>query len=328
MFRTLRKLIYKTLCASVVALIPVSVWANQTYPSKPVRIIVPFTAGGPADILARLVGKELGDRWGQSFVIENQPGAGGNIGTANAATQKPDGYTLLLGFVGTHAINPSIYSKLKFDPEKDFVAVSPLSKVTIALLAHPNLGVSSVAELVAMAKAKPGQLTFSSPGTGTPHHLAGELLKHMTSTDMLHIPYKGAIPALTDLLGGRVSFMFSSVPPALSHIQQKSLTVLGVTSLERARIDQAWPTLAEEGLAGYDVENWYGIFAPAGTPSDIVQKINAAIGEVLNLPRIQEALAQQGAEVMQASPEEFQKYVAAERSKWLEVIKSANVEIN
>lgn len=298
-----------------------TVHAANTYPNKPVRLNVPFPAGGPADILARLIGKELAEHWGQPFVIENQPGAGGNIGTSAVASSAPDGYTLLLGFVGTHAINPSLYPTLPFDPIKDFEPVALVSNVTIALVAHPELKVASVSDLVALARQKPGELTFASPGNGTPHHLAGEMFKNMTGTDILHVPYKGAVPALTDLIGGRTSIMFSSVPPALSHIREGKLVALGVTSRERAAIDPSWPTLDESGLPGYEVENWYGVFAPAGTPDAIIQKLNKAINAVMQTPAIQQALELQGAQAVQSTPESFARYVASENIKWAELVK-------
>ncbi len=298
------------------------------YPTKPIRFIVPFPAGGPADILARLIGKEMSEQFKQSVVVENQPGAGGNIGTARVATAPPDGYTLLLGFVGTHAINTTLYKNLSFDPIKDFTAVAPVSTVTIALVAHPGLEVKTVGELISKAKQAPGILSFASPGSGTPHHLAGEMFKQMAGVDILHVPYKGAVPALTDLIGGRTSMMFTSVPPALAHIKEGKLKPLGVTSRTRASIDPSLPTMIESGLPGFEVENWYGVFAPAGTDPAIVTTLNKEITRIMGEPAVEAALRLQGAQAMRATALEFAAYVKAENVKWAEIIQTSGATVD
>lgn len=298
------------------------------YPTKPIRFIVPFPAGGPADILARLIGKEMSQQFSQSVVVENQPGAGGNIGTAKVATAAPDGYTLLLGFVGTHAINTTLYKNLSFDPIKDFTAVAPVSSVTIALVAHPTMEVNTVGELIAKAKKAPGTLSFASPGSGTPHHLAGEMFKKMAGLDILHVPYKGAVPALTDLIGGRTSMMFTSVPPALAHIKDGKLKALAVTSSTRASIDPSLPTMIESGLPGFEVENWYGVFAPAGTDPAIVTTLNKEINRIMAEPTIEAALQLQGAQAMRSTAPEFEAYIRAENVKWAEIIRASGATVD
>ena len=298
------------------------------YPTKPIRFIVPFPAGGPADILARLIGKEMSEQFKQSVVVENQPGAGGNIGTAKVATAAPDGYTLLLGFVGTHAINTTLYKNLSFDPIKDFTAVAPISTVTIALVAHPGLEVKTVGELISKAKKAPGELSFASPGSGTPHHLAGEMFKKMAGVDILHVPYKGAVPALTDLIGGRTSMMFTSVPPALAHIKEGKLKALGVTSSARASIDPSLPTMIESGMPGFVVENWYGVFVPAGTDPAIVATLNKEITRIMAEPAVEAALQLQGAQAMRATAQEFDAYVKAENVKWAEIIQASGATVD
>ena len=327
MFRGFRQVTLAALMSSSV-LGGAAAAAAADYPTKPIRFVVPFPAGGPADILARLIGKEMSESVKQSVVVENQPGAGGNIGTAKAANAAADGYTVLMGFVGTHAINTTLYKNLTFDPIRDFVAVAPISTVTIALVAHPDVGVKSVPELIAKAKQSPGTLSFASPGSGTPHHLAGEMFKSMAGVDMMHVPYKGAVPALTDLIGGRTSIMFTSVPPALAHIQQGKLVPLAVTSASRAAIDPNLPTLIEAGLPGFEVENWYGAFVPTGTPPDVVAKLNQEIGRIMREPTIQAALRVQGAEAMHGSPEEFAAYVKAENVKWADIIKQSGATVD
>lgn len=298
------------------------------YPTKPIRFIVPFPAGGPADILARLIGKEMSQQFKQSVVVENQPGAGGNIGTAKVAAAAPDGYTLLLGFVGTHAINTTLYKNLSFDPIKDFSAIAPVSSVTIALVAHPSMEVNTVGELIAKAKKAPGTLSFASPGSGTPHHLAGEMFKKMAQVDILHVPYKGAVPALTDLIGGRTSMMFTSVPPALAHIKDGKLKALAVTSAARASVDPVLPTMIESGLPGFEVENWYGVFAPAATDPAIVMTLNKEINRIMGQPAVEAALQLQGAQAMRSTATEFEAYVRAENVKWAEIIRTSGATVD
>ena len=300
----------------------------QNYPAKPIRVVVPFPPGGPADILSRTIGQSLAETWSQQVVIDNRAGAGGNIGSEIVAKAPPDGYTLLMGFVGTHAINSSLYRDMPFDPVKDFEPVGLVAMVTIILVVHPSIPVKSVRELIALAKARPGELTFGSPGNGTPQHLAGELFNTMAGVKMGHIPYKGAVPALTDLLGGRLSMIFSSMPPALPHVQSGKLRALGVTSAARSPAAPDVPTIAQSGLPGYEVINWYGVLVPAKTATDIVGKLNAEIVRIMNLPAVKERLAAQGAETYTSTPAQFADYIRQETAKWAKVVKFSGAHID
>ena len=300
----------------------------QSYPAKPIRIVVPFPPGGPADILSRTIGQNLAESWGQQVVIDNRAGAGGNIGAEIVAKAPPDGYTLLMGFVGTHAINASLYRDMPFDPVRDFEPVGRVAMVTIILVVHPSVPVKSVKELIALAKARPGELTFGSPGNGTPQHLAGELFNTVAGVKMGHVPYKGAVPALTDLLGGRLSMIFSSMPPALPHVNSGKLRALGVTSATRSPAAPDVPTIAQSGLAGYEVINWYGVLAPAKTAQDIVAKLNAEIVRIMNLAAVKERLAAQGAETFTSSPTEFADTIRKETEKWAKVVKFSGARLD
>ena len=300
----------------------------QSYPVKQIRFVVPFPPGGPADILARTIGQSLSETWAQQVVIDNRAGAGGNIGAEIVAKAPPDGYTMLMGFVGTHAINSSLYRTLPFDAVKDFEPVALVAMVTIILVVHPSLPVKSVKELIALAKAHPGELSFGSPGNGTPQHLAGELFNTMTSVKMVHVPYKGAVPALTDLLGGRLSMIFSSMPPALPHVQSGKLRALGVTSATRSAAAPDVPTIAQSGLKGYEVINWYGVLVPAKTPKEIVGKLNGEVVRIMNLPAVKERLAAQGAETYTSTPEKFADMIRTETEKWAKVVKFSGAQLD
>jgi tripartite-type tricarboxylate transporter receptor subunit TctC len=300
----------------------------QAYPAKPLRLVAPFPPGGPADILSRIIGQHLAESWGQQVVVDNRAGAGGNIGSDIVAKAPPDGYTLLLGFVGTHAINASLYSNMPYDNIRDFEPVSRVAMVTIILVLHPSVPASSVSDLIALARSKPGELTFGSPGNGTPQHLAGELFNTMAKVKMLHIPYKGAVPALNDLLGGRVSMIFSSMPPALPHIKTGRLKALAVTSGRRSPAVPEVPTIAESGLPGYEVINWYGVLAPAGTSKEIVARLNGEIRRILGLQDVKERLAAQGAETITSTPQEFGAYIKSETEKWAKVVKFSGARID
>ena len=300
----------------------------QSYPVKQIRFVVPFPPGGPADILSRTIGQSLAETWAQQVVIDNRAGAGGNIGAEIVAKAPPDGYTMLMGFVGTHAINSSLYRTLPFDAVKDFEPVALVAMVTIILVVHPSLPVKSVKELIALAKAHPGELSFGSPGNGTPQHLAGELFNTMTSVKMVHVPYKGAVPALTDLLGGRLSMIFSSMPPALPHVQSGKLRALGVTSATRSPAAPDVPTIAQSGLKGYEVINWYGVLVPAKTPKEIVGKLNGEVVRIMNLPAVKERLAAQGAETYTSTPEKFADMIRTETEKWAKVVKFSGAQLD
>ncbi len=300
----------------------------QTYPAKQIRFVVPFPPAGPADILSRIIGQNLAESWGQQVVIDNRAGAGGNLAAELVAKAPPDGYTMMMGFVGTHAINASLYRDMAFDPVKDFEPVGLVARVTIILVVHPSIPARSVKELIALARSKPGELTFGSPGNGTPQHLAGELFNTMANVKMVHVPYKGAVPALTDLLGGRLSMIFSSMPPALPHVKTGKLRALGVTSLQRSPAASDVPTIAESGLPGYDVTNWYGVLLPAKTPKEIVTRLNAEIVRIMNLPDVKERLAAQGAESLTSTPEQMAAYIRSETDKWAKVVKFSGAKID
>jgi len=300
----------------------------QTYPTKSIRLIVPFPPGGPADILSRAIGQKLTDSWGQQVVVDNRAGAGGTIGSDLAAKGTPDGYTLLMGFVGTHAINPSLYSKLPYDNVKSFEPVSLVATATIILVLHPSLPAKSVKELIALAKSKPGELTFGSPGNGTPQHLAGELFNTMAGVKMTHVPFKGAVPAINDLLGGRISLIFSSAPPALPHVATGRLRALAVTSGKRSSVSPDLPTVAESGLPGFEVINWYGVLAPARTPKPIVEKLNAEIAKIMKLPDVKERLSSVGIETLGSTPAQFAAFMTDETAKWAKVVKFSGARLD
>ena len=319
--RSARLALFVALFASGVAL-------AQSYPSKPIRFVAPFPPGGPADILARIIAQPLSDRWAQQVIIDNRAGAGGNIGADIVAKAPPDGYTLLLGTVGTHAINPSLYSGMPYDNVKDFEPVSLIAMVTIVLVTHPSVPVASVKELIALARTRPGELTFGSPGNGSPQHLAGELFNTMTKVKMLHIPYKGAVPALQDLLGGRISMIFSSMPPALPHVKTGRIKALAVTSSKRSPATPDLPTIAESGVPGYEVINWYGVLTPAGTSQDIVSRLNSETRRIMNLPGVKERLAAQGAETLTSTPQEFGAFIRSETAKWAKVVKFSGARVD
>lgn len=303
--------------------------ANATatdYPSKPIQMIVPFSAGGTSDFLARTVAEKLGTALDTTVVVDNRPGAGGNIGSAMVARAKPDGYTLLLGTVGTHAINQSVYKEMSFDAVKDFAPISLVAAVPNILVANPSLEANSVQELIALAKQKPGEITFASSGNGSSIHLSGEMFKSLAGVDMLHVPYKGSGPAVIDLLGGQVDIMFDNMPSALPHVQAGKLKAFAVTTSERSEAAPELPTIAEEGVKNYEATAWFGILAPAGTPTDIIEKLNTEIAKILDMPDVKERLAGQGAKAVSNSPAEFASYIKAELKKWEDVVKASGFQ--
>jgi len=307
----------------------VASWASaQAYPVKPIRIVVPFPPGGATDILARDVAQKLTEAWGQQVIVDNRPGAGGNIGSELVAHSAPDGYTLEMGTVGTHAINASLYAKMPYDHVKDFAPVILVAGVPNVLVVNNAVPANSVAELIAYAKANPGKLNFASSGNGTSIHLSGELFKVMAGVQMTHIPYKGSAPALQDLLGGQVQLMFDNLPPSLPQIKAGKVRALAVTSLTRAPALPDVPTIAESGLPGFEASSWFGILAPAGTPPAIVAKLNAEIAKWLATPEAKEKLAKQGANAAGGTPEDFAKHIAAETAKWAKVVKDSGAKID
>ena len=299
----------------------------QDYPTKPVRFVVPFAPGGTTDVLARLLGEKLSASLGQQFVIDNQAGAGGNIGTAQVAKAEPDGYTILMGTVGTHAINQSIYPRLPFDPIKDFAPVTLVATVPNVLVVNPEVPVHSVAELIALAKEKPGELNFASSGNGSSIHLSGELFKSMTGVDMVHVPYKGSGPAVVDLLGGQVEMMFDNLPSSAPHIKAGKLRPLGVTSKERSPTLPDVPTIAEAGVPGYEALSWFGVLVPAGTPDAVVTRLQQEIAKILADPAMRERFAELGAVPAGDTPAEFAAFIGSETAKWADVVQKAGITL-
>jgi tripartite-type tricarboxylate transporter receptor subunit TctC len=300
--------------------------AAQTYPSKPIRIVVPFTPGGSTDILARSLGQKLNEAWKQPVIVENRPGAGGAIGAELVAKAAPDGYTLLMGHIGTLAVNPTFYPKLPYDAVKSFAPVALIASVPNVLVVHPSVPAKDVAELVALAKAKPGSLTYSTGGNGSAAHLAMEYFKLQTGTDIVHVPYKGAAPAVTDVVAGQVSMTMTGAPALMPHVQAGKLRALGVSSPKRLAAFPQLPTIAEAGVKGFDATQWYGVVAPAGTPADVVRKLNAEIRAIMQSPEMQERLRTEGAIATVSTPEEFAKLIAAEIERWGKVIRTAGMK--
>lgn len=301
---------------------------SQAYPAKPIRIIVHFPAGGPTDIVGRAVAQKLAEAWGQQTIVDNRPGAGGILGTDLVVRAAPDGYTLLFATSGSMSITPALNSRLPYNPFKD---LAPISLVVInpqILVLHPSLPAHSVKELVSLAKTRPGQINYASVGPGSPNHLGMEMLKAMAGIDMLHVPYKGTTPALTDLLAGQVSLMFNSMPSVLPHVTAKKLRGIAVGSGKRSPAAPDIPTVAESGLPGFEYVTWYGLFAPAATPRDIILKINAEVVRMLAAPELAQRLASQGAEPATSSPEQLGKYMLEQHERWKQVIQSAHIRID
>jgi tripartite-type tricarboxylate transporter receptor subunit TctC len=316
-----------TVVAASIALSAIAVQAHaQPYPSQPIKMIVPFTAGGTTDILARTIGQKLSEAWRQPVIVENRPGAGGNIGADVVAKAKPDGYTILMGTIGTQSINSSLYAKMPYDAAKDFAPVTLVAMVPNVLVVNPAVNAKTVRELVALAKAKPGELNFASSSTGGSPHLSGEMFKQMTGADIVHVPYKGSAPAITDLLGGQVSLMFDNLPSALPQVKAGKLRALAVTSARRSQAAPDIPTLAESGVPGYEVDSWFGILAPAGTPKEIVNQLNAEIVRILKIPQVRERLLEQGAEPVGDTPEHFADHIRNETVKWARVVKASGAK--
>jgi tripartite-type tricarboxylate transporter receptor subunit TctC len=314
--------------AGALSLAPLAAQAQAAFPSKPITIIVPFSAGGTTDILARVIGLHMGTDLGQPVVVDNRAGAGGNIGGQAAARANPDGYTLFMGTVGTHAINQSLYKKMPFDPIKDFAPLSRVAMVPNLLVANPAQPYKNVKELIAYGKAHPGKINFGSSGNGSSIHLSGELFKQMTGVDMQHVPYRGSAPAVSDLLGGQISVMFDNMPSAIQHVKGGKLRALAVTTAKRSPALPDVPTIAEAGVPGYEATSWFGLLAPAGTPAPIVAKLNASILKALADPEVKKKLAEQGAESHGEKPEEFAAFIKSETAKWGKVVKESGASLD
>ena len=314
------------LATSLSASLSTAQTAAQNYPQKPIRMIVPFTPGGSTDILARSIGQELSKAWGQSVIIENIAGAGGSIGADKAAKAPADGYTLLMGHIGTLAVNPSLYPKLPYNPIKDFAPVAWVARVPNVLVVNPNVPAKSVQELVALAKSKPGQLSYGSGGNGSAANLATEYFKMQTETAILHIPYRGTAPAVTDLMGGQIQMLFTGAPAVMGQVKNGQLRALAVSSPKRLDALPDLPTVAEAGYKNFEADQWYGVVAPAGTPRDIVLKLNQQINVALNSAELKKRLTTEGAVATPETPEAFGKLIAQEIERWRPVITSGRVK--
>jgi len=316
--------------SKVVAVAVMVAWSAaagaQAWPTKPVRVVVPFTAGSATDILARTYGQKLQEYWGQSVIVDNRPGAGGTIGTGIVAKSPPDGYTLLV-HSAAYAVNPSIYPDLPFDTLKDFVEVAPLGGQPNVLVVAPASGIKSVADLIAQAKAKPGAFNYASAGTGSGTHINAEKFKLATGIDAVHVPYKGTPEALTDTMAGRVTYFFSPISAALPQIKDGKLVALAVSSAQRSSLLKDVPTVAESGLPGFDYNLWVGLFAPAGLPPELVAKISKDVERALASPEIKERFANLGAEPMPMTPAEFRAFTRADVETSAKIVKAANIKV-
>ncbi len=302
--------------------------AAQSYPAKPVRIVVGFAAGGATDIAGRLIAQKLSEATGQSFFVDNRPGASATIGAEFVARSAPDGYTLLIAATTSHSILPSLMAKLSYDPLRDYAPVSMLATSPLLLALHPSLPIRSVADMIKLARARPGQLSFGAGGTGTPPHMAGELFKQMAGVDMLYVPYKGEAPAITDLIGGQLSLIFSNVVAVLPQVQAGRLRGIAVTAANRLPTLPEYPTIAESGLPGFVVDAWFGLVAPAGTPNDVIAKLNADTVRGMNQPDVRDRLAGQGLFVKTGTPAELTALMQSEIVKWKKVVTAANLKFD
>jgi tripartite-type tricarboxylate transporter receptor subunit TctC len=315
----------RTLAALVAALLALSAQA-QTYPAKPVRIVVPVATGGIADYYSRVFAKHLSEAWGQPVLVENRPGGGGNIGADLVAKSVPDGYNLVMGFLGPLAVNQFLFAKMPYDTQKDFAPVAMVIEAEGLLAVHPTVQVQTVGDLLAMARAHPGKLSYASGGVGTASHLAGELFKSMTKTDIVHIPYKGNAPAIADLLGGQTHLTFATLPTIIPHVRAGKLRGIAVIGSTRSAAAPSLPTIAEAGVPGFSVNNWIGLFARAGTPPEIVRRWNVEVNRIMQLPEVQRRMEVEGERYSPNTPEQFAQFLRAETAKWEKVVKDAGLK--
>lgn len=296
-----------------------------SYPDKPIRLVVPFTPGGTSDILGRAIGQKLAEAWGQSVVIDNVPGAGGSVGADKVAKAAPDGYTLLMGHIGTLAVNPLVYPKLGYDPVKSFAPVAWVARVPNVLVVHPAVPAKSLQELVALAKAKPGQLNYGSGGNGSAAHIATEYLKLQTQTFIVHVPYRGTSPAMTDLVAGQIQLMMTGAPAVMQFVKSGQLHALAVSSSKRLEALPDVPTVAESGYKGFEADQWYGVMAPAGTPAAVVAKLNAQINQALASPELKARLQAEGAIANPVTPQAFGAHIQRELARWKPVVQAGHI---
>ena len=329
--RVRRRLILVPALAAVAVFLPAA-WSGgafaQAFPSKPVKLVIPFPPGGSLDAVGRAIADKLTQMWGQSVVVDNKPGAGGNIGADFVAKSAPDGYTVVMGALSTHAVNPSLYPKMPYDAVKDFAPISLVAITPNVLVVNPSLPVNSVKDLIAYAKANPGKLSFGSGSNGSAGHLAGELFKVDTGTDMVHIPFKGGAPALQALLAGDTQLMFDNLANSMQQVKAGKLKALAVTTEKRSALVPDLPTMAESGVPGFDISTWFGIMAPAGTPPDVIARWNTDLVKVLNSPDMRERMTAQGAEAAPDTPAEFSAFIARELAKYARIVKASGAKVD
>ncbi len=301
--------------------------AASAYPTKPIRVIVAYTPAGTTDILARAVGQKMTEAWGQTVIVDNRPGANGNIGTEISANATPDGHTILMATAATHGINNTLYPTLKWDAVKSFAPISLVALVPNILVVNNALPVKSVKELITYGNANPGRLNHGSPGLGSTGHLSAELFKSSAGIKMTHVPYKGSAPTLADLVGGQIQVVIDNMPPYMPHVQSGKIRALAVTTAKRSPAAPNLMTMQEAGVAGYEAGSWFGLLAPAGVPKDIVQKLSVETRRILELPDVKERLSGQGAEPAGGTPEEFAAFIRSEQAKWRKVIQQANIKL-
>ena len=314
--------------SACLVIITTGVHAQTAYPVKPVRMIVPSTPGGGPDLMARTIAQKMTEAWGQQVVVEPRPGAGGIIGSEAVAKAAPDGYTLIMGNAGSHAVNPGLYKKLPYDPLKDFVPVVLVSSAPNILIVHPSLPVKTAKDLIALAKARPGELTFGSGSNGSTAHLSGEMFSTMAGIKLVHVPYKGAPAAALGVITGEISMAILNLPPALPHVRSGKLKALGVSTPKRSAAVPDLPTIAESGLPGYSATAWYGVLAPAGTPRDIIAKLNKEIVKILGNDEVRKRIASDGGEVIGSTPEEFTAVMKTDIAKWAKVVKASGAQVD
>ncbi|MFO1306145.1 MAG: tripartite tricarboxylate transporter substrate binding protein [Burkholderiales bacterium] len=314
--------------AGLAAALPLAHAQAPAYPTKPVKLVVPFPPGGSLDMAGRLIAQKLTEMWGQSVVVENKPGAGGNIGADFVAKSPADGYTILLGALSTHAVNPSLYKTMPYDAAKDFAPITLIAITPNVLVVNASLPVNSAKEFIAYAKANPGKLSFGSGSNGSAGHLAGELFKVETSTDAVHVPFKGGAPATQALLAGDTQFMFDNLANAMAQVKAGKIKALAVTTAQRSSLVPDLPTMAEAGLPGFDISTWYGLFAPAGTPPAIVAKWNADVTKILTSPDVRAKLIADGADPSPDTPEQFREFIARELAKYARIVKASGAKVD
>jgi tripartite-type tricarboxylate transporter receptor subunit TctC len=317
-----------TAAIALATALPTDAQAPSAYPSRPVKLVIPFPPGGPLDIVGRAIAQKLTDAWGQSVVVDNRPGAGGNIGADLVAKAAPDGYTIVMGALSTHAVNPSLYAKMPYDAVADFAPITLVAVTPNVLVVNAALPVNSAKEFIAYAKANSGKLAFGSGSNGSAGHLAGELFKVDTGIDVTHVPYKGGAPAMQALLAGDTQFMFDNLANATPQVKAGKLKALAVTTAQRSKLAPELPTMAEAGLPGFDISTWFGLFAPAGTPKEIIAKWNAEVAKILNSPEMREKLIAQGAEPVPTTPEQFAAFMKSEIPKYAKIIKASGAKVD